>query len=155
MSIFTGNKFLDGFHTLEIWDHDATSNAPKSRLSGGTMAIAKGTAHSWNGTNFDKIQVLSAKTTYWFVWGEPGSSYLPHETPASQTLPLMHKSGATGSWKSASAWGFKFRLFCNRRDGARAKPFGNSCRRLNRYTVRPAPSVRQNHAASFGLIVTS
>jgi hypothetical protein len=127
MSVFTGNKFGDVYQTLEVWSHDATADAPKARLTGGTMAIPKGTVHSWIGTNFDKVQVMVAKTTYWLVWGEPGWSYSPNDPLSTQKLPTRRRAGATAAWGALGSWGFKFRMFCNRQDGARAKTIGNPC----------------------------
>lgn len=126
MTIFTGSKHLQGFHTLEIWSDK--SSAPGSRLTGGTFAMPKGTPNGWYGTNFDKVQVLTKGTTYWIVWGEPGWSALPHETGSANILPLARRLvSATGAWTAATGWGFKFRLFCSRLDQQFVGTFGTAC----------------------------
>ncbi len=128
LSIFTGSKFLDGYHSLEFWSHDSTASAPKARLSGGSFFLPKGSLAGWYGSNLDKVQLLTKGTTYWIVWGEPGWSAVPHQVGGKPILPLMRRVGTTGSWTASSAgWGFKFRLFCTRRDLRSAVPFGNPC----------------------------
>lgn len=128
MTIFTGSKYLDGYHSLEVWSNDATAKKPKARLAGGTWFLPKGSVNGWYGTNLDKIQVMTKGTTYWIVWGEPGWSALPHQVGGKPILPLVRKVGLTGSWTASTAgWGFKFRLFCSRQDGLNVKPVGNAC----------------------------
>ncbi len=127
LTIFTGSKYLAGFHSLEVWSQDAKTKKPGVRLAGGTWYLPKGTVQGWYGTNLDKIQVLAKGTTYWIVWIEPGWSNLPHEVGGKPSLPLVRRSGSVGSWTMTPAWGFKFRLYCSPQDKVVLKPVGKPC----------------------------
>ncbi len=127
MTIFTGSRFLSGFHSLEVWTHNPSTKLPGVRLAGGTWYLPKVSPHAWYGTNLDKPQILRKGATYWIVWIEPGWSNLPHQVGGMPSLPLLHRNGPNGTWASIKPWGFKFRLYCKLRDRPSLRPVGQPC----------------------------
>lgn len=124
LQIFTGNtNITPGSMTLEVWS-DA-NNLPGTRLGGGTWRIWPSLGNSWQGANLDTPVLLAAQTAYWLVWIEPGFSTVPHE-PGGTTIPAARRSGTTWSALAAPA-ALKYRILCNRIDGASVTNYGQPC----------------------------
>ncbi|MBL8722831.1 MAG: hypothetical protein JNK49_02235 [Planctomycetes bacterium] len=127
--LYTGNVNLTpGFETLELWDHDPTTNAPGFRLGGGTWQIAPGLGVTWQGCNFDQTVPVIQGNDYWLVWTDPGSSRLPYE-PGGFTLPMMRRSGV--NWLVGTPQPLKYRLFCNYLESAAVSNLGTACAATN------------------------
>ncbi len=127
LRIFTkGGGAAGPFMSIEIWDNDATTMLPKSRLAGGSWHAPMQAVNEWQGANLDKVVVLSANTTYWFVWVDPGFSAVPEEPNGILQMPRARRSGTT--WVSVATPGaLKFRLYCLQLDEVGVGVRGSAC----------------------------
>ena len=125
--IRTGNTLLTpGFMSLEIWSHDATTNLPGSRLTGGTWRIWPLLGTSWQGANLDTVVPLIASTPYWIVWIEPGSCQIPDE-PGGTTLPYASRPQSGTTWTTGTPAALKWRLYCTHLDDVGVTSYGLPC----------------------------
>ncbi|MCA8966129.1 MAG: hypothetical protein H6838_13315 [Planctomycetes bacterium] len=125
LEVFTGNNYtsqVGTYMTLEIWDENASTGTPGTRLAGGTWIIDP--TIGWQGASLDSVALLTANTNYWVVFTEPGWSTPPIE-PGGAALTSMRLSG--GAWAAAGTTALKSRLYCGLLDQANVVPFGTLC----------------------------
>jgi hypothetical protein len=139
--LYTGNTALtnQGYMTLEVWDENATTGLPLSRLAGGTWQIQSSLGLSWQGASFDQIALLNGGQNYWLVWRESGGNRLPYE-PGGTTTQVARFTG--GNWVlQATAQALKWRGYCSLLDDQGVQPVGFGCATAN--SVVPASFTNQ------------
>ena len=150
--IWTSNNYgtqQGQYMTLELWDEDpANPGVPSTRLGGGTwegVPSVSTNVFTWQGCSFDTPVVLVSGQNYWMVWAEPGWCGLSANF-GGVTLPIIYRSGASGSWSSPTSMAFTYRLYCSLIDAQGVVPFGPSCPSSS----NRSPAVFTNQAATVG-----
>ena len=120
------------FMSLEIWSDDPVTGKPLARLVGTTWSLKNPpTGARWQGGNFDNTLTMTAGTTHWLCWIEPGGSFIAQQSTATATFTTNAATSTTavGSiWAvSASLSAPKVRLYCNKLEGVTLLNIGDGC----------------------------
>lgn len=109
--VFTGER--TGGSTLEIWSHDASADAPGTKLAGGSWTI--GEPLEWQGANFEESVAIASGETYWVVWHQLSrahSSFGDASDPDSVNVPYRPSTDGGATWGDRFEGPFRVQVLC-------------------------------------------
>ncbi|MEC7584860.1 MAG: hypothetical protein VYE77_11130 [Planctomycetota bacterium] len=108
-----------------VWSGHASVSLPGQRLGGGKWLIIDGGIPQWQGTNLDAPVSMTAGTSYWVLWTDPGWSNPPIQSGGTTYVDSWRLYN--GVWTQLGSEALKLRMFCHLLEDQGIQPSGAPC----------------------------
>ena len=116
---------LEIFDDTGVWSGHASVSLPGQRLGGGKWQIIDGAGPKWQGTNLDAPVSMTAGTSYWVLWTDPGWSNPPIQSGGTTYVDSWRLYN--GTWTQLGSEALKLRMYCNLLEDSGVQPSGTPC----------------------------